>query len=682
MKKTALFLVSVLLVLGGAAGQNGNSTGRFEWVRGYAPGENVSIVGSVTDSLGNLYILGSFNFASRWEEGELLLPVTPHGQASNNGDVLIAKISPEGEMVWKKVIHGNVFSRIPHDIKAVGDTAFACLVTMPLACDWGYLYYLDTLVNDSYTLWDQNPTDTFVMPDYPMSAWRRSAKCLALITFDFDGNVLEQHFLQMSYLDRHGEDIIYHVPPEYGADDKLCTEVPENPSFAIDGEGNIYLTRKVNDQTIAGPFSEEGEYIITEGNISAVKFWCDRRLVGIVPADSAQMAVPQILKFSPHFDTLLNSRLVFQSQTAYYYPYINTRVDKYGDLYITGMLDGPDSNFLMVDSTRNLSITKTQANIFKGFLVRFDSLLFAKNVISLTDSIILSAQPVSNSHFHDITFDYDSNLMFLCATTQRSYFGDTSSFYSILTYHETPLTKLKNDAFVMSFHLDDSLHLHTYGRTPAKVMSYITTSALDEKNRIVCQNNRITIQTVGTGGFQFPNRTIVFSQWSDASLGFVIFDYQGNVIGGDSYSAFGPSNRPGPLAIRDSTLYLINKLSSDATFGDIHVPSRGDYFACIAKYEDPAFMTPYVAPTPGPGPEGISDADTLAINSYPNPVRDMLHIAIDDMVIHATAISLTGVRRQVPAKGNTLDLEALQPGVYILEIATMNRKYHHKIIKL
>lgn len=136
------------------------------------------------------------------------------------------------------------------------------------------------------------------------------------------------------------------------------------------------------------------------------------------------------------------------------------------------------------------------------------------------------------------------------------------------------------------------------------------------------------------------------------------------------------------MVIKDSILYLINQLSSDATFGDIHVPSRGDYFACIAKYVDTAFMTPYVAPTPGPGPEGISEADTLAINSYPNPVRDMLHIAIDDMVIHATAISLTGVRRQVPAKGNTLDLEALQPGVYILEIATMNRKYHHKIIKL
>ena len=40
MKKIALFLVSVLLFLGNVMGQ-----GRFDWVRGYAPGEHVSIVG-------------------------------------------------------------------------------------------------------------------------------------------------------------------------------------------------------------------------------------------------------------------------------------------------------------------------------------------------------------------------------------------------------------------------------------------------------------------------------------------------------------------------------------------------------------------------------------------------------------------------------------------------------------
>ena len=129
MKKTALFLVSVLLVLGGAAGQNGNSTGRFEWVRGYAPGDFAYIVGSVTDSVGNLYILGSFNFESRWENGELIMPITPHNGAQNGVNTLIAKISPEGEMVWKKVIHSNAgLNSHAYDIKPVGDTAFACLV--------------------------------------------------------------------------------------------------------------------------------------------------------------------------------------------------------------------------------------------------------------------------------------------------------------------------------------------------------------------------------------------------------------------------------------------------------------------------------------------------------------------------------------------------------------------------
>ncbi|MBP5340937.1 MAG: T9SS type A sorting domain-containing protein [Bacteroidales bacterium] len=680
MKKTALFLVSVLLVLGGAAGQNGNSTGRFEWVRGYAPGEHVSIVGSVTDSLGNLYILGSFNFESRWENGELIMPITPHNGAQNGVNTLIAKISPEGEMVWKKVIHGNYCPSQPHDIKALGDTAFACLVTMPLATINHYLYYLDTLIETSM---DQNlPLADQIWPNYPMNAkYDATPMCLALITFDFNGNVQDQHFLQMSYLDRDGMDIANPPNSLYGPESWLKKETCRYPSFAIDNEGNIYISRWVYDVESGGPGVY---YSAADGSISAVKFWCDHRLVGVVPSDSILQASPQLLKFAQHFDTLLESRYVFQSIIPSFdgTAFSKIKTDNENNLYVYGTLRDLDSSLMLIDTVRNMYINKTPANVEKGFLVKFDSLFLFKNVISLIDSIIPSNYSVSNTAFNDISFDYDSNLMFLCAATGRGALGDTTSFYSILTYQGIPLNRLKNDAFVMSFHLEDSLHLYTYGRVASKMGSSVLFSALLEQNRIVCQNNRVIIQAEATGGFRFPGHTVNFPRIYDASLGFVIFDYQGNVIGGDSYSAYDPANISGPLAIRDSILYLCNRISGETTFGDIHVPSRGDYFACIAKYVDTAFMTPYVAPTPGPGPEGISEADTLAINSYPNPVRDMLHIAIDDMVIHATAISLTGVRRQVPAKGNTLDLEALQPGVYILEIATMNRKYHHKIIKL
>ena len=669
MKKTALFLVSVLLFLGNVMGQ-----GRFEWVRGYAPGEHVSIIRSVTDSLGNLYILGSFNFESRWENGELIMPITPHNGAQNGVNTLIAKISPEGEMVWKKVIHGNAYLSQPHDIKAVGDSAFACLVTMPLASYYSwYLYYLDTLVEPN---WDPQP-------DYPMSAEGVDYRCLALITFDFDGNVLEQHFLQMSYLDRYGENMYY---VSNGTNDYLSTNIPALPSFAIDNSGNIYLTRKVSDRVLCRP----GEFCdLGDGDISAIKFWCDRRPIGTITIDSTRHGYLQIFKFAPHFDTLLNDRYVFQSQTTSYYPSVSSQVDKNGDLYIVGTLVATDSNYLVVDSTRNLNIIKTQANNYKGFLIRFDSSLIAKNVISLTDSIIHPNIASSFSLFHDITFNYDSNLMFICTSTTRGYITDTLSFYSILTYQGTPLNRLKNNAFVMSFHLDDSLMLYSYGRVPSKIRSIILSSSLLEQNRIVCKNNRIFIQAEARGGFRFPGRTIDFPRIADVSLGFVIFDYQGNVIEGASYSAFSPSNRPGPLAIRDSTLYLINRLSSDATFGDIHVPSRGDYFACIAKYVDTAFMTPYV--------RRVTEDTTIRVEVvqeewtrvlYPNPTSGRVTVVMNGRPLRELYVAeMDGIAEPLPfsAIGDgryAADLTGRPDGVYVLVMISDDKHAYRSTVIL
>ena len=201
MKNNILFIVFTLLM-----GIMPAYAQRFEWAKGFASGENVAVIGSVVDSVGNLYILGSINFNTCWENGSRLLPITPYGYARDNGDVLIAKISPEGNLVWHKVIHGEASNSIPHDIKLIGDTALACLVTMPLASESGYLYYLDTLVKKG---------GDGIYPDYPMSGLyiaTGSSTVTALITFDFDGNVLEQHFLWMSYLDYNGDDIVMTYP--------------------------------------------------------------------------------------------------------------------------------------------------------------------------------------------------------------------------------------------------------------------------------------------------------------------------------------------------------------------------------------------------------------------------------------------------------------------------------------
>lgn len=669
MKKSILLIVLVLLAAAQSFAQH------FDWVRGYAPGDNVAIVGSVTDSVGNLYILGNINFNSCWENGSRLLPIAPYGYASDDGDVLIAKVSPEGDLVWHKVIHGSVSNSLPHDIKLIGDTAFACLVTMPLATNAFYLYYLDTLVRESgiYNL-------TIPWPDYPISTvYYAGYRCLALITFDFDGNVQEQHFLQMSYLDYNGGDIVDVPNPATGPEPWLQTNVPSNPSFAIDGEGNIYLSHSTYNIMPAGPYNPGEYYTVEDGTISAIKIMCDHRVVGIVPTDSSLGVCPQIFKFSPHFDTLLESRYVFQNnpKTNFFSNHIQT--DRENNLYYVEYTEGGVINHRMIiDSLKNMSVYYRKFNTWKGFLIKYNPSLEVSAVVSLDDSVLNYENTISNSPFFDIAFDYDSNLLFLSAATGRTYFGDTSNFTTVLLCQGTPLTTLKSDAFFLSFKFEaDTLRFHSYGRVDAKIASQMYRTYHHEHGNLACKNNRVFLQSTNTGGVRFPGQNNEWSPWSLDSPGLTVFDYQGEIIGGAHYAALAPYNAVGPISLFDSTLYLINMLISDATFGDISVPSRGKYFACIAKYTDPAFMQPY-------RPVDINTVDAAPVTVYPNPATDRVHVTLPggESVTEAYVVTLSGQRRRVPVGGHTVDLSTVPAGILFLQIVTNNRIYTHKIIKL
>ena len=179
MKKSTLFLALLALTAYTVRAQH------FDWAEGYSStGENGYIKGSVTDSAGNLYILGAFSGQASWGD-TTLMPVS-HDLGSNG--TVIAKISPDGEMLWRKAFHtGNYANNIPYDIKPLGDTAFACLVNVELSTPYNnYCYYLDTMLHG----WS----------DYPIANEDQSplgALFTAYIVFDFSGNLLEQHFLQL-----------------------------------------------------------------------------------------------------------------------------------------------------------------------------------------------------------------------------------------------------------------------------------------------------------------------------------------------------------------------------------------------------------------------------------------------------------------------------------------------------
>ena len=158
----------------------------------------------------------------------------------------------------------------------------------------------------------------------------------------------------------------------------------------------------------------------------------------------------------------------------------------------------------------------------------------------------------------------------------------------------------------------------------------------------------------------------------------MMFDYTGNLIGGVDYHTHNVRNRPGPINIQDNFLYLCNRLKSDATFGDIHL-SVNERMASIAKYVDPAFMTPYVSPVVN----GIQPAGEGTLSVYPNPAHDVLHVTpLEEPLLGASAVSVIGRREPLPLHGNSVDVSRLPPGVYLLSLETPTNTYHHKFLKL
>ena len=656
MKKAVLFLLLAAALPVQAQ--------RFEWAKGYTDGE---IKGSVTDSAGNLYILGTFHIYSEWD-GTSLMPMAPYGPVFNTTNVLIAKITPDGDMAWKKVIHcNNGNSAIPWDIKPVGDTAFACLVTVEFPSMLNYCYYLDTLL----------PT----WSDYPMYLDQNtvlSRTFNALITFDFDGNMLEQHFIQMTYVDSEGNDIVIRY-----SDGRVKPENREMQqlSFDVDSLGNVYLCRVAVDWV----GQVDTVYNAWTGNIRGIKYWVDQRLAGCSAVENRPLKwFPQLLKFGPHMDTLLAARYVVQQCDSAEYQNDNLylRLDRDGNPYVVGTftphmnLEEALDNTFVIDSSKNIFFSRTTANQMKGYLVKYDTSLNAIYCLTLQDSVIHPEIQISNNLFHDISFDSDSNLMFLYINTARASFSDTTNFYSVLVCQGHPLNNLKNEGFFISFRMDDdSIHYHSYGIAKAQMASGFT---YNNTGNFVCKKNRVFMQLVYAGGIRTDNQSLSFPHWYDVGLGFSILDYQGNIIHGEHYSSFSQHNRPKCISLHDSVLYLSNYLATDATFGNIHV-SAGNGLACMAKYVDTAFMTPYVSPIHN----RILPTEKTALCLYPNPAQERITIDLPDGTIEAAyLINVHGKRERVDVHDGIVGLNAVPAGVYILELTTDNHKYHQKIIVL
>jgi len=224
--------------------------------------------------------------------------------------------------------------------------------------------------------------------------------------------------------------------------------------------------------------------------------------------------------------------------------------------------------------------------------------------------------------------------------------------------------------------------MHSLAVVPSISSSHL--GSLDANNNLVASNNRIFVQNAYYGGVRYPNDTTILSG-NNPSLGLSVFDYKGNSIEGHDFGSTSPLDRPGSLSLVDSVLYMSNLFVSSASFGDIAVPAQG-YHACIAKYVDTVFMTPYLA-TAEPDTDTVGvvhpDYGVPQATLHPNPATDALHVSADGGSIGSVAaISVLGIRHPLPFIGNVVDVSSLAPGVYIIEIIINNIKSNLKFIKL
>lgn len=648
---------------------------RWDWVKGYGSSMDYGnkIIGTVTDNDGNLYFLGEFQYGALWN-GEPLLPSEAYSAGEVGVKVIIAKISPQGDMVWKKILSGRR-GCAAYDIKKVGDTAFACMVDFEGPYEQENLYWLDTLLV-GYGDYPQ-PRD---IPSMPMT--RLYGRTTAYLKFGFDGTLQEQHFIHLTCVDTNGNNIGKVVQNIFYFENNRITD----PRFDIDSEGNIYLLRLPTDQAL----DDTVLLTVWNGQIQTVQVWVDNRMVGTIDTRSRPwMGYPHLMKFSPHFDTLLDNRHVVQTctninNTSFKRPKIALRLDNDANIYMTMIFQTSFDSLnytqtMVFDSLQEIAAEILPYDTHKGFLVVYDSLLNTKNMIHLYKESHNGIMTLIT----DVSFDYDSNLVFVpgsCDYQFRCEY-DREDAVTLKSRNMDTTVYLYNDCFILKFDRD------TWEYKGLMKPSVCKCEQGGDYANIVTKNNRAFMQIAHLGKISLPIGTFQGPNDLFETSTLVIFDYAGNVIGGDNSRHFGADRENGPLALVDSVLYVVQTTASPATFGDYTVHPNGNWYNFVAKYVDTSFMSvqPYTPPAPPTPPEAVqTTVESGTLTLYPNPASSTVILQASDSwqgavtIVDISGRELGRYPLEAGSRQQTIDVSGLAKGVYFVSItgeqATVVRK--------
>lgn len=724
MRKTLTFALLALLAITAHAQH-------FDWVKtidGYdATQSNVGnkVVGSMTDRDGNLYICSSYGW------GASLCGVTLP-DAADTRNMVVAKISPEGELVWHKEVYGHRTGIGVNSMVPLGDTAM--MVCFKLYRP-GYNEWID-LFGTRYGSQYHDFDSLFVGPD---SLQFYSLYPLCFATFNLDGEITEMHYLARTFLDRDGNPFtgVQEMHPEDSL--KIQTDIYFVPNaITVDREGNIIISRAASADfiwawercgTCVNPDTAT-QLSTWNGEISGMRYYVDgRRIHDFIVPFQAEDWNAQLIKFTPNLDSVLFCRYLaydtvghgISSAVPMVFDMWETQslaCDEDGNIFLCGTVESPlageqldiysewdsasqsyhtitayDTAYyrdILLDSLRpDLRIHTAHGQMYTGYVLKYNSdgelqwVHQPQFEVTVEQPMWMPPTP-KGCYYRSLQATGVDGSIYILANFSTGIAYDTTCYSTVnFGLGDTAQHSYRGAGFVR-LRFSDAAWLGS-GCAPAPYGS-------QTEGTLAVQENHVAMQ-VKYPGMLIGNDTVYRNPSGNldvATLAMVHFDNEGRLLSIADFGNSDAKSRIGQCLLRDSILYMTGAIASNAYLGDVTLYA-GDNKGFIVKYVDTSFMTPYV-PTTDPintGDVSITLVeDGAALVAYPNPFRQSVRIKVQggqlkehNDTVTAILTDLSGRREEVRLTPDgpgqyTLDLTSRPQATYLLTLTTSDGRQH------
>lgn len=665
MKRFELLIIkSVALVYISAFTVNVSAQG-YDWVRTLHGISIVNLSYMTVDSYNNSYVGGGFRLDLSLDTNPLYELESNYGHTA--GKIYFMKVSSDGSCVWHKYLYGNNQQLAPagepsiyNNFRMLGDTALFAYAhiyfpSQPRQRLLDSIYIIDTLLFSNDT--------GFLPPHFFDSVERFQRIGFPMLLSAEDGHLQEYHTLEQAFVGDNGQ---LHTRYFFNGVERDTTRLYFDAAWWYDFEIDCY------GNFVGVPPTPP--YLFRDGVRSMCYMVDNERRYEITPPEDGSVT-NLLVKFSPHFDSLLAYHWLFDSVGKSFGCSLQCiKTDSQGNIYTSWLLDVPTASLPMhLTFAGNSDLGLDVTHNYEGFLVKFSPDFVPLWVKHLRSDWPWVGNPIMG--VGGIAIDEDSSAVFVAGSAY-----DISRTLPINI--DSTVIDIHHSRFMFRFDIDDG-RLVSYGK-----MDYPdTVNSLGPhaiRQQIAAARGRVWFNITFQKGFTYDD-TIFFTPDTNGTSygeGVVVMDYQGKLIDFIDFRRticpeHGINGRF--LAQNDSVLTLGFYYGSGeySWFGDTCVIANDD-IGVIARYVDPAYAIPYGQQPMAVPYTPLRGSDLLAV--WPNPTHNVVHLACRG-VRAVWLVAADGRRTQLQCKDGTVSLKAFAPGLYVLEVQTADGFYKAKVVR-